>query len=231
MIPSETEPAAPAETGVQKAPRRRRLLIPALAAALSLALALAGWGGWYFFGKRVLAPSGGIYYPGRFALDVPLYLQGDPKWGHDYLAWAPRTLGQVGCAVSSAAMVMQYYGIDTDPGRLNIFLRANGGYDENNDLLWPGPAALAPDRVRHVYEDLPSYYLIDSNLLRGNPVIIRLRLPSGWTHFVVIMGKQGFDYLIRDPSSAGLRKGIYPLRELGRPMEALRYYEKLPKRG
>ena len=43
------------------------------------------------------------------------------------------------------------------------------------------------------------------------------------------MGKQGFDYLIRDPSSAGLRKGVYPLRELGSNIEALRYYEKLPE--
>ena len=56
---------------------------------------------------------------------------------------------------------------------------------------------------------------------------MRLHLPSGWTHFVVIMGKQGFDYLIRDPSSAGRRKGVYPLREIGQPIQALRYYEKL----
>lgn len=180
----------------------------------------------YWCEKRPLPPSGGLYFFRRTELAVPLFLQGDPAWGHDYLALAPRTLGQVGCAVSSAAMVMKFYGIDTDPGRLNVFLRETGGYDENNDLRWEGPAAIAPQRVRHIYEDLPSYYLIDSNLRRGNPVIVRLHLDSGWTHFVVIMGKDGFDYLIRDPSSAGLRKGVYPLREIGKPIEALRYYEK-----
>ena len=116
-------------------------------------------------------------------------------------------MGQVGCAVTSATMVLKFYGIDTDPGRMNGFLRDHGGYTEDNDLIWEGPAALAPTQVRHAYEDLPSYYLIDSNLLRHNPVIVRLRLASGITHFVVIMGKQGFDYLIRDPSQAGLRKG------------------------
>ncbi len=47
-----------------------------------------------------------------------------------------------------------------------------------------------PDRVRHVYEDPPSYQLIDSNLARGNPVIVRVRFSSGVTHFVVIAGKQ-----------------------------------------
>ncbi len=207
--------------------QRSRWVVIAVSFVLAVVVVGGSAGGWYWCGKRVLPPAGGMYYPGRLELKVPLFLQGDPAWGHDYLALAPRTLGQVGCAVSSAAMVMKFYGIDTDPGRLNMFLRGSGGYDENNDLRWEGPVAMAPAVFEKAYEDLPSYYLIDSNLYRGNPVIVRLHLPSGWTHFVVIMGKQGFDYLIRDPSSAGLRKGVYPLREIGRPIEALRFYRPL----
>lgn len=188
-------------------------------------------GGIYFFGKRQLPPSGGMYFFTRTELPVPLFLQGDPAWGYDHLALSSHTMGQVGCAVSSAAMIMKYYGLDTDPGRLNNFLRDHGGYDANNDLLWEGPPMLAPDKVRHVYEDLPSYFLMDSNLERGNPVIVRLRFPSGITHFVVVMGKQGFDYLIRDPSHAGLTKGVYPLKEICTNIEALRFYEKLTPAG
>ncbi len=60
----------------------------------------------------------------------------------------------------------------------------------------------------------------------GNPVIVRVRFRSGITHFVVIAGKDGFDYLIRDPGS-GATKGYYPLRELGSDIEALRFYERL----
>jgi hypothetical protein len=71
---------------------------------------------------------------------------------------------------------------------------------------------------------LASYQLIDSNLAHGNPVIVRVRLPNGVTHFVVIAGKDGFDYLVRDPG-AGSAKGLYPLRELGSDIEALRFYE------
>ena len=66
---------------------------------------------------------------------------------------------------------------------------------------------------------------MDSNISRGNPVIVRVRLPSGVTHFVVIAGKDGFDYLVRDPG-AGAAKGLYPLRELGSDMEALRFDER-----
>ncbi len=206
--------------------RSRWRLVSLLVVIFALAGGVSAFG-FYEFSKHPLSPAGGWYFFGRTELPVALYLQSDPVWGKDQLGLSVHTMGQVGCAVTSVAMVMKFYGVDVDPGRLNVFLRDHGGYDENNDLRWEGPPVLAPERLRHVYEDLPSYYLIDSNLAHGNPVIIRLHLASGSTHFVVIMGKQGFDYLIRDPSMAGLRKGVYPLRELGSKIEALRYYEKL----
>lgn len=220
-------PYGSANVDPSRSPRKIRAIV---LGAFLLPLLVAGGttGGIYFFGKRQLPPSGGMYFFTRTELPVPLLLQGDPRWGHDPLALSVHTMGQVGCAVSSAAMVMKYYGFDTDPGRLNNFLRDNGGYDEDNDLLWEGPPKLAPGKVQKAYEDLPSYYLIDSNLRRGNPVIVRLRFPNGITHFVVVMGKQGFDYLIRDPSHAGLTKGVYPLKEICKNIEALRFYEKLP---
>ena len=67
---------------------------------------------------------------------------------------------------------------------------------------------------------------IEVNAARGNPVIVRIHLPNGLTHFVVIVGKAGFDYLIQDPASGGVH-GIYPLWKLASEIEALRFYEKL----
>jgi len=46
---------------------------------------------------------------------------------------------------------------------------------------------------------------------------------------VVVAGKDGFDYLVRDPG-AGAAKGFYPLRELHSDIEALRFYEPLATR-
>jgi len=57
--------------------------------------------------------------------------------------------------------------------------------------------------------------------------MVRVRYRSGVTHFDVIAGKQGFDYLVHDPG-AGAVKGLYTLRELGSDIEALRCYELLP---
>ncbi|MBE7158833.1 MAG: hypothetical protein INR62_10460, partial [Rhodospirillales bacterium] len=109
--------------------RRRRWLWGLVVAVVVLVVAGLVAGGRYEFGKRPLPPSGGCYFVRRVELPVDLFLQGDPKWGHDPLGNSVHNLGQVGCAMTSAAMVMRFYGVDTDPGRLNVYLRENGGYD------------------------------------------------------------------------------------------------------
>jgi hypothetical protein len=178
--------------------------------------------------KRALPPRGGRYFFHRVQLPVPSFQQGDERWRDDPLGGMAinGTIGSDGCAVAATAMIFRSYGIDTDPQRLNWFLSAVGGFTPQGWLYWDRAAWWAPDRVRHIYEDLPSYALIDSNLDHGNPVIVRVRFRSGMTHFIVIAGKEGFDYLVRDPG-AGAIKGYYPLRELGSNIEALRFYEPL----
>jgi Peptidase C39 family len=126
--------------------------------------------------------------------------------------------------VAAVAMALKFYGVNTDPQQLNWFLTSVNGYTERGWIYWDRAAWFAPDRVRHAYEHLASYQLIDSNLAGRNPVIVRVRLRSGVTHFVVIAAKDGFDYLVRDPG-AGSAKGLYPLRELGSDIEALRFYQ------
>lgn len=211
-------------------PRRLPRVLRVTAVLLLLGLAGAGayaWHSWPVYSqKRALPPSGGLYFPKRVEIAVPLFSQGDPTWGRDALGRSGQTLGEAGCAVTSAAMVLRFYGADTDPGRLNAYCDGHGGYTPQGWLYWEKAAEVAGSGVRHAYEDLPSYWLLDSNLLRGNPVIVRVRLPGGITHFVVVMGKEGFDYLIRDPAGAGRTRGVYPLKDYHSDVEALRYYER-----
>jgi hypothetical protein len=195
-------------------------------AVVLLLLLLAAGGSIYYFGKREISATGGLYFFSRTELNVPRFAQADPRWADDSLGPTDSTIGGEGCAVSSAAMVLAYYGVNVDPGILNAFLANNDGYTPQGWLYWEKAAAFAPGKAKHIYEDAPSYYLIDSNLLRGNPVIIRIHLRSGITHFVVIVGKRGFHYLIQDPASSG-DNGIYPLYRLVAKIEALRFYEKL----
>jgi hypothetical protein len=175
---------------------------------------------------RPIGVAGGLPVPGEILLAVPQYLQGDPRWCDEPLGDTPGSLGGEGCAVASASMILSHYGIDVDPKRLNIFLREHNGYEGRGWLKWESAADFKPEVVAKEYEDQPSFLLIDWNLWRGNPVIVRIRRPDGITHFVVIVGKRGFDYLIRDPAGSGGGQ-VYPLKKLGVPIEALRYYKRL----
>jgi hypothetical protein len=178
--------------------------------------------------KRPLPMSGGLYFPVAVEIPGPHFLQSDSRWGGDLLAQTSDSLADVGCAVASAAMALASQRVDTDPGRLNAFLqKTEGGYTPEGWIYWEKAAEADRERVGTLlphYEDAPSHFLIDWNLLRGNPVIARVRYPSGITHFVVICGKQGFDYIVRDPGEGG-RTGLTLLRDFPPPVEALRFYQ------
>jgi len=191
-------------------------------------LGLALWV-YYDMVPRKISSSGGLYFFSRLVLPVPRFAQTDSRWSDALLGSTSASLGAEGCAVSSAAMVLSYYGVDVNPGWLNEFLSTHNGYTERGWLYWEKAADFFPGAARHVYEDLPSYYLIDSNLRRGNPVIVRIERPNGAMHFVVIIGKEGFDYLIQDPAPRGA-EGVCLLRELAKQIEALRFYEPLSKK-
>jgi hypothetical protein len=121
-------------------------------------------------------------------------------------------------------MVLAYYGMDVDPARLNTFLKNGSGYTERGWLYWEAAAEYVPGLIRHAYEDLPSYRLMDWNLMRGNPVIARIRPSGRGTHFVVLVGKEGWEYLAQDPGAGGR---VVPLSSFGSRIEALRFYQRL----
>jgi|GEM_PF-232796 len=178
--------------------------------------------------KHVISSSGGRYFVNRVEIPVPAFQQGDPRWSFELLGPTYDTIGQAGCAITSAAMVLSAYGVDIDPQRLNQYLNAHEGYTPNGYVYWEKAAETAPFRqVEKAYEDIPSYALLDHELLMGNPVIVRLKLPRGTPHFVVVVGKQGWDYLIRDPAR-NPAYGIYPLKQITDHIEGLRFYRVVP---
>ncbi len=190
--------------------------------------------GWLVFAwaakSPALASRGGLWFPRAVLLDTPHFSQADPRWGRDFLGSTPATLGEEGCAVASAAMALGFYGADVDPGRLNAFLRTHDGYAGRGWIRWEKAAEYPPAVAEHVYEDDASHFLMDWNLLRGNPVIVRIRHPNGVTHFVLVVGKSGFEYLVRDPG-AGFSGKIRRLSDFGSPIEALRFYRRLSGGG
>ena len=156
--------------------------------------------------------TGGQYFESRVEISVPVFAQDDPRWADVRIGPSTDTMGDEGCAVTSAAMVAAFYGIKTDPQQLNAFLTRTGGFTDDGLIHWSRVPAIAPDHLELAYNGGPSYELIDSNLLAGNPVIVLFPLPHGGYHFVVIVGKEGWDYLIRDPAASPFHRA-YPLRK------------------
>jgi len=222
----QNEVTTPAAAPVAAGSHRGRWWIMAM--ALGLGLIVCAGLAWGLTARRVIASSGGIYFVRSVALPVPAFRQGDPRWDDEPLGNTADSLGATGCAVTSAAMVLKWYGVDTDPQRLNAYLTESGGYEGNGYIIWEKAAKLGED-LKKAYEDMPSYWRIDHQLMKGNPVIVRIHLAGGEMHFVVIAGKRGFDYLILDPG-AGWNRGLYPLREITGKIDGLRYYRRSGRR-
>ena len=180
-----------------------------------------------WFRKAVIPARGGLFFAERVELSVPHFKQDDESWKSDKLGGTSATLRKAGCAVTAAAMVLNYYGIETNPKQLNQFLKENGGYTGRGWIRWEKVAEIIPNRIRHAYEDLPSFNLIDTNLKNGNPVIVSFKSYRGVSHFVVIVGKEGLDYLIADPGSDSKKKGVYKLSEAAKEITALRFFQPL----
>ena len=140
--------------------------------------------------------------PSEVLLDVPFFSQKDPAWYDDYLDGSPFKIGNSGCALTSLAMVADYYGYDTDPARLNTSLTAAGGIDTDGIISdWSKVAQASSQKVKWMSSVPASWDTIDQELDQGYPVICSVTRP-GWLrylHYIVFIGKIGNSYYFLDP--------------------------------
>jgi uncharacterized repeat protein (TIGR01451 family) len=140
---------------------------------------------------------------------VPYFSQCDSLWSSDQLGGDGPTICDSGCALTSAAMVMAYYGVDTDPQRLNNAI-GRGGYDANYQIFWSTVRNACHDETNQI-EYSPGTVDFDTTVLNnhldaGHPVIVKVYCPGYggyWgNHFVVVTGRSGDTYPINDPASS-----------------------------
>ena len=128
-------------------------------------------------------------------LDVPYFNQCDNTWGSDPLGdgTCGSTMCTEGCAVTSSAMLYQYYGGSMDPGQLNTCLTANGGFAGGCLIIWSN--SCMADGMSYA----GSSGDIDAELNAGRPVIAQVTSAQTSMHFVVIRGNDSGEYQINDP--------------------------------
>jgi hypothetical protein len=149
------------------------------------------------------------------ALNVPLSKQYSAPWGSTVYDGYPAgdtkdTMQRWGCATTSSAMIINYFGGNTDPGKLNTWLTNNGGYTGAHSINWFSVATYSSTvlGVPLTYHPgfTPSDFTVDNYLCGNDPVILQVTTPTGGTHFVVATGGKttstGSTYLINDPGYA-----------------------------
>ena len=121
------------------------------------------------------------------------YNQRDSDWGNKSIGYSGEVMREVGCLVTSMAMVASHYGKSLKPGDIagsgNPF-RSNTAYMNQGSWTVNG-VTMTRTRIGS------STAKIDEELAAGRPVVVGIY--GGPDHFLVIKAKEGSDYIMNDP--------------------------------
>lgn len=134
--------------------------------------------------------------------------QNDSRWKNNKIGLQDvYTISQVGCLLTSLAMVVNHYGGSITPASLNDTMKATGGFNGAWIKSAQVPGAfpqLGMKRQKWIQcENTPAPMdWIDQGLAAGSLIVVRVDWsadPGIQGHWVVIYAKEGDDYLIWDP--------------------------------
>eukprot|EP01113_Clastostelium_recurvatum_P030920 TRINITY_DN380_c0_g1_i3.p1 TRINITY_DN380_c0_g1~~TRINITY_DN380_c0_g1_i3.p1 ORF type:complete len:193 (-),score=48.85 TRINITY_DN380_c0_g1_i3:92-628(-) len=127
-----------------------------------------------------------------------LFKQCDQRWGSHRLGTSGDTICSAGCAMSSLAMILNTYGEQAggaiDPGTLNAWLTAHGGYADGDELEWAAANSLGP--VKFVSSAYMSVAQLQAAVDKKQPVIVNVRNGGHW---VLVVGYDGSTFNVNDP--------------------------------
>ncbi|MFZ5820608.1 MAG: C39 family peptidase, partial [Chloroflexota bacterium] len=167
------------------------------------------------------------------------YSQQDPQWKAVKIGASSETIGHVGCALTSLAMLVSGHGYAETPKSLNAKLKAKGGFVDAS-IIWGAVTGLYPPIVYKTLalcrDTAAPLAQIDASLAAGQPVVVEVdSSPKAGlqTHWVVLYARQGDDYLMLDPwphpTESGQEALLTPRYSHGKPLKttitAVVFYE------
>ena len=145
----------------------------------------------------------GVYTPNdpEYRLSVPNIRQDWEPWRYQNYAFTTRPIEMAGCALTSLTMLMNYYGLNSDPQEMNDWLKNNGGYAGADAIIW----SVAVSRVAGLvnlgvigYPYGADLGYIRSVIDRGFPVLAEVYY-KGTSHYVVLTGYNETTFYVNDP--------------------------------
>jgi uncharacterized protein YvpB len=123
------------------------------------------------------------------------YNQRDSEWGNQTIGLSSERMKDVGCLVTSMAMVASHYGKSIKPKDIAASSAPFfGSTAYMNQGTWTA-GGVTMTRTRIGY----SASAIDQELNQGHPVVVGLFSSSNPSHFIVIRGKNDKGYIMNDP--------------------------------
>jgi hypothetical protein len=157
----------------------------------------------------------------RFVVSSPAYyVQRDKRWANEPIGGSGKPLAAVGCTLCCLSMALAQEGIDLDPAELNHALKKNNGYTSIGWLRWPALADVTAGRARAEIVWKPTLRDIDAALAARQPVIVKIAPPPMVQHWVLLVGREGREYLMKDPLDN--TQTVKPLSALGSDILAVR---------
>jgi hypothetical protein len=177
----------------------------ALALFVLAIFAAAAW--WYLRrsggGEVHLSPWSEQSVP-RFVLTTqPIYLQYDPAWSTERIGGSGEEFSAVGCTVCCLCMAMAQHGVALTPLELNSRLKQAGGYTDRGWIRWNVLQTVTDGKIDVQIPRHATHGDIDTALTAGNPVLVKVLFSPGVPHWVLIVGRDQKEYLIKDPLGDG----------------------------
>ncbi len=157
------------------------------------------------------------------SIKVPYFAQTDPSWAGRGIGNSGITVGCYGCALTSVAMVFNYYKPNiTNPGIIAAF--PSFPHDPSKCDNWCGCSGdgyvFTSGGCINWWEIAQKYGFtidplsfgldwnkINSEINQGHPVIVKTSSSAVSSHYVVIVGRDDQDYIVLDPYKAVLKNG------------------------
>lgn len=189
-------------------------------------IALAAW--WFLPGRRmeVSLPPRSEEAVSRSTVEVePIYLQADPDWATEKIGGSGERLARVGCTICCLSMALAHHGVTLNPLELNRKIKEVDGYTYRGWVKWDSVRQVTGEEVHVELPQKPSNKDIEKALDQGNPVLVKVVLRSGVQHWVLVVGRDGKEYLMKDPLGDG--KSLEPLSSLGSDILAVRIVRRM----
>ena len=134
----------------------------------------------------------GSVLPEQHSPDGWYFSQRDQRWASYNIASSNMSIMEVGCLISSTAMIKKKFGENVNP----ITIASNNSYFFALTAYmlrpWPAPSGY------HYQHQSYSQGTLDSQLEK-NPVIVKLSAGPYGSHFIVIKEKKDGHYIMHDP--------------------------------